>query len=228
MIYMKDSNRKLRKINNTFLNMLPYEYVADDIIGKKMIDLFGRMEIEDIIKAENSVFKTGEPVLNKKIRLPGAKGRKSGLISIHPIFDKKNKIIEIVVSIQDISEQLETLEKLNQFITILDNLDYCFWIVSYPPYKNEFYNKKIQEISGVSKDEITSDPSKFFNFCQYENTAKVSSENMNYNILKPPLGKHIVYMNHKDGTLKKAETTNFETRIGDKTFWYGFTKLKEE
>ncbi|MCP4177699.1 MAG: helix-turn-helix domain-containing protein [bacterium] len=220
IIYVKDTARKLRRFNKQFLNFLPYDYTPEDIYGKTMIDIFGRMEIEDVINIENMVFKTGELISNEKIRIPGSKGNKYGLISVQPIFDKKNNIIEIVASIKDISDLLEANKKQNQLITVVNYLNDCLWITSNPPYKYEFISKGIKVITGREQQEFISNPNLWFDLIINHNR----TPDDDYGKSNPYPGTHILKILQKNGTVKDVECNTYKIKDRNKTLWYGIAR----
>ncbi|HJO93333.1 MAG TPA: helix-turn-helix domain-containing protein, partial [Victivallales bacterium] len=111
ILYIKDKNRSLIKVNNAFINSIPGNYSLEDIIGSKVIDILGRKEIEELIILENSVFETGLLVIDELIKIPGSNGKKQGLVSIKPVFDKSNDVNEITVCIKDVTRLNEIIEK---------------------------------------------------------------------------------------------------------------------
>jgi len=123
ILYIKDKNRIIRDLNNNFLFYIGKDYTREDVIGLKAIDIFGRKEIECIIPLENSVFEAGDSIRDQKVKIPGIGKTKHDLISIEPILDEFDNIVEIAVSIKDITDVIENITKLELLETVINKLD---------------------------------------------------------------------------------------------------------
>jgi transcriptional regulator with XRE-family HTH domain len=130
ILYIKNKNRVIRNVNNNFLFYVSKNYTIEDVIGLKSIDIFGRKEIEDIVPLENKVFETGMSISDIRVKIPGIGEAKYGLISIEPIFDDLDNVIEIAVSIKDITDVVENIERLELLENVINKLDDQIWIMS--------------------------------------------------------------------------------------------------
>ncbi|MCP4176790.1 MAG: PAS domain S-box protein [bacterium] len=138
IVYVKDSKRFIKRVNSSFIDQCSPGYTEEEIIGDKFIDLFGRKEIADIIELENRVFSSGVYVRDEKIKIPGT-AKKIGLISISPIFDSENKVIEVVASIKDVTGISNLVKKEKLLKDILNKLENEWvWIKRFNPLKFEF------------------------------------------------------------------------------------------
>ena len=145
IVYVKYSKSFLKKINSSFIDHCSPGYTEDEIIGDKFIDLFGRKEIADIVALENKVFDTGIYIRDEKIKIPGT-AKKFGLISISPIFNSENEVIEVVASIKDVTSINNLVNKEKLLRDILNKLENEWvWIKRFNPHRFEFIS------SGASK-----------------------------------------------------------------------------
>jgi transcriptional regulator with XRE-family HTH domain len=138
IVYVKDSKRLIKRANSSFIDHCSPGYTEDEIIGNKFIDLFGRKEIADMILLENKVFTTGDCIQDVKTRIPGTVN-KFGLISISPILNSENKVIEIVASIKDVTGIDKLIKKEKLLKDILNKLENEWvWIKRFNPHRFEF------------------------------------------------------------------------------------------
>ncbi|MCP3968060.1 MAG: PAS domain S-box protein [Lentisphaerae bacterium] len=222
IIYIKDRKRAIRKINNKFLEQLPPGYTAEDIIGSQAIDIFGRREIAEIIPLENSVFETGKPIVDEQIHIPGSCHKKHGLICIEPIFDAKDKVLEIAVSIKDVNDIIENLEKLELLKKIINNLEDVIWIEVPDENRYEFISESVAELSGYSAAEIQNNPSRWRSIIDHKDIQKLGLS-QNHQYLNP--GTYQLKIKHKNGSTKWIELRIYSSRTTTgKTFFYGINR----
>jgi len=220
IIYIKDNNRILRKVNEKFLELLQSDYTEEDVIGSKAIDIFGRKEIEDIIPLENKVFVTGESITDKKIKIPGSAGKRHGLISIKPILDEFDKVIEIAVSIKDITDVYENIEKFNLLEEIINSLNNRIWIQYAHSMEYLFSSKGVEKIWGYTRDEVINNPNLLTSTELIEDFKKYNMHPLrDKSYLKP--GKYKFRGRHKNGSLIWIEQSIYQSTYKGKTIYYG-------
>ncbi|HJO92714.1 MAG TPA: PAS domain S-box protein [Victivallales bacterium] len=228
IIYIKDGNRILRNVNDRFLDLLQAGLTSEDVIGSKAIDIFGRREIEDIVILENEVFETGKSIADHQVKIPGSFGKKQGLISIEPILDENDEVIEIAVSIKDISDIVENAERLNLLERIINSLDVCVWIEIPYSDKYEFLSKGIEKITGLKPEEIINDPTKGRSIILDEDFEKFKVDKLTGYL---DHGTYQFRIKHKDGSLRWIENTIYRDYYKGKVINYGInediTKEKE-
>jgi PAS domain-containing protein len=192
IIYIKNRNRQLKRVNNSFLYSLNGHYTREDIIGSKEIDFLGRKEIEDIVALENKAFQFGVKIINEKIRIPGSNGRKFGLASIYPIRNIKKEVIEIAVSINDISVIVNSMSKLKQLEDCISNSNDIVWVGNHHPnlkkkFQYNYISENIKKIFNIEVNTLKQKPNSWIKYIH----------NKDKNRLKKWLSKN-VYPKHID------------------------------
>ncbi|HJO93921.1 MAG TPA: PAS domain-containing protein [Victivallales bacterium] len=220
ILYIKNKNRVIRNVNNNFLFYVSKNYTIEDVIGLKSIDIFGRKEIEDIVPLENKVFETGVPISDIRVKIPGIGETKYGLISIEPIFDDLDSVIEIAVSIKDITDVVENIERLELLENVINKLDDQIWIMSDKPYKYKFLGVNgTDKIYGRTKEEFKTNPQLWFDLIQYDDKRKLKINKTNCTL---PLGEHSFRVIHKDGSNRWIKYKSFKIFDKDnKAILYG-------
>jgi len=222
IIYIKDNKRIFKKVNEKFLEQLQPGYTEGDIIGTKSIDIFGRKEIADIVPLENKVFKTGQRIIDKKIKIPGSAGKKHGLISIEPIFDELDKVIEISVSIKDVTDIVENIEKLELLESVSNMIDEQIWIMTENPLKYEFIGGSgFQKTYGIPKENFKNNPLLLFNMIHPDDKTEYLDKKNN---LFLPLGEHTFRILNKNNSIRWINYKAFRTYdLNNKPIIYGLT-----
>ncbi len=209
ILYIKDKNRIIRGLNNNFLFYIGKDYTKEDVIGLKAIDIYGRKEIEDIVPLENRVFETGESIKDIKIKIPGKGKTKYGLMSIEPIFEELENVVEIAVSIKDITEVVENVAKLELLETVINKLDEQIWIMNETTHKYNFFGGSgTEKMYGHTKEEFRNDPFLWFGLIHPEVRQKYQATK---NLHTFPLGEHLIRFVHKNGSNKRIKYKAFRT-----------------
>ncbi|HJO92525.1 MAG TPA: PAS domain-containing protein [Victivallales bacterium] len=225
IIYMKDTDRKLLKVNKYFYNNMPERFNNIDVIGRRSIDIFGRKDIEEIIKLESSVFTSGLSIFNVPIKIPGTQNTEKGLISIVPMFDKSGEVVSIIVNIKEVTQIMHTIRH-NNIIELIMNLlkDEFIWIWNHTQSQTVFLGKQVEDLTGWTAEELMEDNYKLFN----EN---IHQDDL-YLFDQIEFGKEnsdIIYrFNHKNGYLVKLVSRHFKVVEDNDTYYLGICKLKED
>ena len=224
IIYIKDFDRKFKKVNDKFIDEFLPGYTSEDIIGTKFIDIIGRKEIAEIILWENHVFQSGQNIIDEKIKIPGSAGKKTGLISIEPIFDENDKVIEIAVSIKDISDIIKNIEDLELLESVSYKLDDQVWILTENPIQYRFIGGKgFKETYGISKEDFVTNPKLWLDMVHPNDLSKADIKR-NEGFFPLPLGENDIRIIHKDGTVKWIKYKAFRTYdVNNKPILYGIT-----
>lgn len=98
IIYIKDEKRIIRYFNKNFLHIVPENFKEENILGSRFSEIFSNGETQEILKAENEVFQTGLPIIDKELNSSFSGGELRLLLSITPLCESENKINEILVS----------------------------------------------------------------------------------------------------------------------------------
>ena len=200
IIYIKDSKGIFKKVNDKFLEQLKPGYTEEDVIGTKSIDIFGRIEFKEIIPLENKIFKNGQRIINEKIMIPGSVGKSHGLISIEPIFDEVDKVIEIAVSIKDITDIVENIGKLELLESVSNKLDEHIWIITENPLQYKFIGgKEFEKTYGILKNDFINNPSIWLKIVHPEDIAEYKNEQGKFLL---PMGENTFRILHKDGSVR--------------------------
>jgi PAS domain-containing protein len=153
IVYVKDSKRLIKKVNNNFITCCSPNYTEEEIVGSKFIDLFGRKDIENIVLLENKVFNTGIRIKDESIKIPGMP-KHVGLISISPILNSENNVIEIASSIKDITRINNLIDKERLLKNILNQLEKEWvWIKRFNPQKFNFISLGASKTLGFDNNE---------------------------------------------------------------------------
>lgn len=96
-------------VNNIFASTLGY--TQEDIIGKKIWDIFPKEEADKRFAMVQKVFATGETE-NIEVRIPLEAGDKYFLTTVKPIQDKSDNVSFIICISKDITELRETQDQL--------------------------------------------------------------------------------------------------------------------
>ncbi len=220
IIYIKDLKRTFRKVNDKFIEHLKPGYTEEDIIGVTSIDIFGRREFEEIIKLESSVFETGSRIVDIRIKIPQSAGKKIGLISIEPIFDDMDKVSEIAVSIKNITDIVENIDKLEQLNSVSNKLEEQIWIATDNPFKYRFIGgNNFVESYGITKNEFIKDPLYQLKIMHPKDKAKYNIDDKYFSLLP---GEYIFRVIHSDGEMRWIECKVFKTTdSNNRTILYG-------
>ena len=220
IIYIKDSKRNFKKVNDKFLEQLKPGYTEEDIIGLNSIDIFGRREFEEIIRLESSVFDSGNRIIDFRIKIPQSAGKKIGLISIEPIFDDLDKVSEIAVSIKDISDIVENIDKLEQLKSISNKLDEQIWVATGNPFRYRFVGgSNFLEIYGIAKEEYIKNPLFMLKIIHPKDKMKYDIDD-NYFSLVP--GEYTFRVVHENNKIRWIECKVFRTTdSSNRTILYG-------
>ncbi len=224
IIYIKDSTRRFKKVNDKFIDELMPGYTAEDIIGTKFTDIMGRKETNEIILWENHVFHSGKNIIDEKIKLPGSAGKKFGLISIEPILDDDDTVLEIAVSIKNISDIIKNLEDLELLESVSNKLDDQIWILTENPIQYRFIGGKgFEETYGISKEDFVANPKLWLDMVHPDDLSK-NDIKRSKGFFPLPLGENEVRIIRKDNTVRwikyKASRT-FD--VNNKPILYGIT-----
>ncbi|MCP4176456.1 MAG: PAS domain S-box protein [bacterium] len=220
LIYVKDITRRYKYVNNTFV-ITTNIYEKNDIIGAKASEIFGLKEILEIKDFENETFKTGERILNKKIKIPGTNGKKIGLISLNPLM-KDGNIEKIICIIKDITDLEKTIDKYSRLVNTINASNYCFYIKFDDDKKYELQAKSVELLTGRSRNEFITDVNLWENIVHPDDkTIFNDSEKNSIN------GNTVKYrILHVDGTYRWIEATDYYTYddISGRKIRYGYAR----
>jgi PAS domain-containing protein len=193
----------------------------EEIINFKNADIFGLKEMKEIAQHEKEAFKSAEKVSNKKITIP--RSGKTGLLSIVPILDKKNKAAEIVCSIKDISDISMAHEKQELLLNIINKLEVGVWIDAVEPLKHIFISEAFKKISGIDDlSKKTSGPGFWNDQILPEDRYKIKVDK-NFDFSKPVIRRFRI--NHGDGTIHHLEAKAYRTKNkNNKEILFGVTR----
>jgi len=156
IIYVKDRNLKYKTINNSFLYITAGNYTKNDILNSGATDIFGYKVIEELLKLERQAIGTGEKI-SSKVTIPNT--NKTGFLTITPHLDDKGEVDEIICSITDISELTDALDRQNELVEIINELDDMIWIKKLKPKEEfKFVSAGSKSVLGYSALEMTADP----------------------------------------------------------------------
>ncbi|HJO92410.1 MAG TPA: PAS domain-containing protein, partial [Victivallales bacterium] len=112
-------------------------------------------------------------------------GKKQGLVSIKPVFDKSNDVNEITVCIKDVTRLNEIIEKQSMLTNTVNRLNSeHIWIYRKNPDKFEFISKNAVNLYGIDVNELYKEPSLWKEFLHPDDKEKMEKT---YNADKYPL-----------------------------------------
>lgn len=173
--YMKEQeNARNQNLLQTILNNAPLAIYARDHEGnmifrnKKSGEIHGyalgelpnetKEQVEFYKKREQSVFKSGKPIILGEEEYTGNDGKKRALRVVKaPIYDQENKPLMIVTISEDVTDKhkqdLEILHTKNFLNEIIDNLPVALYAKDYDG-KYILWNKKSAEVFGKTAKEV--------------------------------------------------------------------------
>ena len=173
--YMKEQeNARNQNLLQTILNNAPLAIYARDHEGnmifrnKKSGEIHGyalgelpnetKEQVEFYKKREQSVFKSGKPIILGDEEYTGNDGKKRTLRVVKaPIYDQENKPLMIVTISEDVTDkrkqELEILHTKNFLNEIIDNLPVALYAKDYDG-KYILWNKKSAEVFGKTAKEV--------------------------------------------------------------------------
>lgn len=122
-IFSFESDGTYLYVNNVFAHTLGYE--KEEIIGKKIWDIFSQEEADKRFALVKKVFLTGEmATIEVRVPLPGG-GNKYFLTTVKPIKDHHNKVAFVICISKDITELRETQGQLQTLHGLLPICSSC-------------------------------------------------------------------------------------------------------
>lgn len=91
-----------RYVNNAFAN--PFKMKPEDIIGKKIWDIFSMEEAAKRMKVVNEAFSTGEAIVFD-VKVPLESGDLFFITSVKPVKDEKGNVTSVVCISKNITER---------------------------------------------------------------------------------------------------------------------------
>ena len=136
---------------------------VEDIIGKSIWDVFPKEEADKRFASLSHVFRTGEEKVIE-VRVPRAGGDRYYITTISPIKSLKGEMLSVICMSKDITDRKLAEEALREseekYRLVVENAGEAILIIQDGLPK--FVNQRAIEISGYSKEELTSRPFKEF------------------------------------------------------------------
>ncbi|MDP4210084.1 MAG: PAS domain S-box protein [Bacteroidota bacterium] len=166
-VYVKDLNSRFLLANN-FLAQ-GFGASVDEIIGKSDFDYFPASMAQEFFEEEQALFKTGIPVINKEQTIVDHSGYTRILLTTKlPMRDSQGQIIGLAGTGHDITDRkiVEQALKLSEekYRFLIENANEAIFVIQEEVIL--FVNRKMEEITGYSMEEITSSP--FYSFIHPE------------------------------------------------------------
>jgi PAS domain S-box-containing protein len=100
----------IRNANRSYLKSVGK--ALDEIKGEKCYKLYWKRDLPCAQCAAAQTFKTGEPVIRKKVDLKRDDEQKHLEISVYPIFDRQRNIVNVIEYVRDMTNEVHMLEQL--------------------------------------------------------------------------------------------------------------------
>ena len=153
-IYKKDLDGKFTYINKSYAKYLNVE--NNIILGKTNAEIFGWKETQSLGEIEAEAIKT--PYINNRlIVIPGSRRKKHGLLSTSSIYKKSGLLKEILVKIEDVTNELETIDRYKTLENVIHSSNEILWIKTNDG-NYTFVGAPIHSISGYPVNEFTNNP----------------------------------------------------------------------
>ena len=202
IVYVKDSNHKYKYVNESFLSITGTEAFKDEIKNISYSTIFEKTDYHELLKLEREVFKTGININNHKIFIPNTERRQIGLVNIIPKFENsKQEVIEIIVTIKDITKLSYTMERQEQLTDIINSLDECVYIRTVSSFRNRyiFLSSTVENIYGYIPEDFYEDSELWHKLILEEDRKNlIKDETTGY----LPEGKWIYRIIRKDGKIR--------------------------
>jgi PAS domain S-box-containing protein len=223
IIYIKDSKLKYKSINNAFLQIAGLNFNEREVIGSSASDIFGFKEIKEVLEFEQHVLKYHEKIINKKIIIPKSNGKRTGLLSITPVFSEKNEIMELLCTINDITVLSEAIEKQELLKKIINNIEDVVWIKAFNPVRYIFISNGCEKLFGIPHHELMSNPNSILKVIHPDDIIGKCSYEDGRLYFKP--GVYKARYIKTDGSIQVIESKIYETinKTGNKIL-YGINR----
>jgi transcriptional regulator with XRE-family HTH domain len=208
IIYVKDSKLKYKFINNSFIHLANSAYTKEDIVGISAENLFSHKEMEKMLAFEKRVISSGHRLLNKKTIIPNTNSMQIGILNILPHFNEKNELIEIVCTINDITEIIRVMERQEQLKEAINSLDEIVYIKPYG--KNTKYihiSESTEKIYGRSANEFYNNPNLWSELIYPKDKDFINFDQKTNNIAKGYAKYRII---HKNGSIRYVHDKMFQ------------------
>jgi PAS domain-containing protein len=180
--------------------------------------------IEEIIKLESHVFTSGESIFNKPIIVPGTQNTGKGLISIVPVFDESNSVINIIVSIIELTPIMYTIRH-NKVIKAIMNLlqDEVIWVWNDTLHQTVFIGKQIENLIGWTYKEVMENNYDLFSRIIHPDDIHVFKKNE----LGTANSKCQFRIYHKNGNLITFESSSYKIMEDDEIYYIIICRIKK-
>jgi two-component system, cell cycle sensor histidine kinase and response regulator CckA len=129
----------------------------EDIIGKRIWDVFPIEEADKRFQVLSGVFRTGEEKVIE-VRVPRADGDRHYVTTITPIKESGGKVVSVICSSKDITDrkraEQELLREQQLMKSLLESLPGIFYLYSYPELRLIRWNKNHETLLGFGAGEI--------------------------------------------------------------------------
>ena len=223
VIYAKDRDGRKTLANLADVKNTGHQTEAE-ILGKTDFDIYSKEEAQNFFEDDQSVFNTGNPVLNKEEYFIDTNGKKKWLLTSKvPLRDSLNNIIGLIGIGRDITDQKHVEENLREtaekFQLIFENAfdGMSIYEDNPDPLKRKLVNcnSRYAEMSGRSREEL-------LNICNTFDLQKIlSEEDSKYN---NHIYKGTFSWIRPDGKENVIEYTAVPIKMNGKTFTIGIDR----
>ena len=163
MFYIKDLKLNYVTANKSFVDYyMDKESINSVVTGKTDFDFFPKNDAIRNTEQDKQAIKTGIPVKKNIDYMPGSRNKKWALISKYPITDTQNRIIGLIGSFVDVTEEKEA-DELRELLEInVKNMSEGFTVYDVNKEKYLFVNNAIEEIFGYNLEKFKAGGRKFW------------------------------------------------------------------
>jgi PAS domain S-box-containing protein len=209
IVYVKNVNHTYKYVNDSFVCITGTEFTKEEIIGVNHSKLFERTDYIELLNLEKQVLSTGYRITDAKIKIPNSNGNQIGLVNIIPLFsDGKNRdLIEIVVTIKDITEISTAMDRQKQLKNAINSLNTMIYIRYKEDNSNYIYlSESCFNIYGRTSDEFLEDPGLWREVIPEEDRYKIAADIDEALRINKPVIYRII---HKNGSIRWVQRQLF-------------------
>lgn len=237
LIYAKNTELKYTHVNKRFLDLITPGKRRRDVLGKSNSQLFSKdiniyklpKDFNEIKEIEVSAINLGTEQTKKGIKIPGTE--RTGNISVVPISNSYGKVIEIIITINDNTEQLATISQQQNYLKIINDLDSLVWIKRFTPEPHYlFMSNSCYKLTGYTREELMGNPNTILDKLlaeKYKNDISIIDPETCYFI---PNKIHRVEIVTKNGIKKWCNISIKKTidEVGEEIYYGTYTDITDD
>jgi len=148
IFYIKNTSLKYIAVNNYYKTILGYPENLN-FVNKGDFDFLPNKEAKNNEEEEREILLSGKSIVSRETSIPGTKGKRWGVFTKSPIFDKYNKISGLIVNAIDITDIKQEEQRIALLIGTVKKAGSSIWHAK--------FNARNNLVSRLLDNEIASD-----------------------------------------------------------------------